>query len=353
MEIVQELEEVRRTAKDYLASSNKLAMAPNAKALVLPTGEYGLTRVAETQLAEKVKVPLPFYDRLRDNHPDILADMVNKLFLREPAQHLVRTLPGKCRAVLGTGYRTGLDNYGLAEAVLPTLKEVGAVIASTEITDTRFYVKALLPHLTRELPMPEGLKMGEGHNFFVRKVEGGLTISNSEVGLGSIQLLPGVLEEQCTNFASYRSEGLVKVHLGKKTTVDDAVAEYISDTTRALDDAAFWSMARDHVKALCDGRVFTKLCDRMVAARAKKIEGNPEKLVEVFAERNQFTEVEKGGLLRHLVESQELTQYGLQWAVTRLSQDAKDYDRATELERLGGQVIELPKQDWQVLAQAA
>jgi hypothetical protein len=30
-----------------------------------------------------------------------------------------------------------------------------------------------------------------------------------------------------------------------------------------------------------------------------------------------------------------------------------DYDRATELEYLGGRIIELPKTDWSVLAEAA
>ena len=40
-------------------------------------------------------------------------------------------------------------------------------------------------------------------------------------------------------------------------------------------------------------------------------------------------------------------------AVTRQSQDVEDYDRATELERIGAQVIELPKSEWRELAMAA
>ena len=48
-----------------------------------------------------------------------------------------------------------------------------------------------------------------------------------------------------------------------------------------------------------------------------------------------------------------MTRYGLQWAVTRLAGETNDYDRATELERLGGQVIELPKTDWQRIIEEA
>ena len=36
-----------------------------------------------------------------------------------------------------------------------------------------------------------------------------------------------------------------------------------------------------------------------------------------------------------------------------MSQDVADYDRATDLEALGGEIIELPKTEWQTLAMAA
>jgi len=43
---------------------------------------------------------------------------------------------------------------------------------------------------------------------------------------------------------------------------------------------------------------------------------------------------------------------GLGSAITRHSQDLKDYDRATELERIGGRLIELPRSEWQMLSSA-
>jgi hypothetical protein len=58
-------------------------------------------------------------------------------------------------------------------------------------------------------------------------------------------------------------------------------------------------------------------------------------------------------VLRDLIEGGELSGYGLVNAVTHYSQQVEDYDRATELEALGGRLIELPVGEWISLAQAA
>ena len=102
-----------------------------------------------------------------------------------------------------------------------------------------------------------------------------------------------------------------------------------------------------------DGRVMNVLIDKMAEARGDVIEGDAAKVIEIFAKKNALTQDERGGLLKHLTNSGEMNRYGLQWAVTRLSQDVESYDRASDLERLGGQVIELPRNEWQQLLQAA
>jgi hypothetical protein len=71
---------------------------------------------------------------------------------------MVRTLDGKMRAFLSDRYRR-LDNYDLAEAVLPILVEMGEGIriVSTELTDSRMYIKVINERL--EL---NGTKLSEG-----------------------------------------------------------------------------------------------------------------------------------------------------------------------------------------------
>ncbi len=351
--MAQTLEANRKVARDFVADTRKIEMKDDGKTIALEgAGEFQLQRQAETQLAEKLKVPAVFYQRLRDNHPDLLAHTVNTLFKREPGQHMVRTLPGAARAVLSRGFRP-LDNYDLFDAIYPALREAGALVESCNLSDTLMHIKVRCPWLDRELPVPEGLKMGVGHNWFVRRVQGAVSFRNSEVGMGGLSILPGIFEKQCTNLAVFKDDGLVKVHIGRRTDATDSVREYLTDETKRLDDAAFWATVRDTAKAMMSGQVFEKLIGRMQEARGDAIVGNPAKVVEVFAKENQLTEKEQGGLLRHLVDSGEMNRYGLQWAVTRLSQDVEDYDRASDMERLGGRVIELPSSQWEVLAKAA
>jgi hypothetical protein len=45
--------------------------------------------------------------------------------------------------------------------------------------------------------------------------------------------------------------------------------------------------------------------------------------------------------------------YGLVNAVTQYAQYVEDYDRATELEALGGKLLDLPTRHWQEIAHAA
>lgn len=353
VDMATELERQREVKKDYIADTRAMQMSDDAKTLRLGTeAELSIGEHANKQLATKLDIPTAFYGRLQERHPDILSGMVNKLFEREPQQTMVRTLDGRARAIMSDRYRT-LDNYDLFDAVYPVLRDSGATVESCALTETKLYIKLLCPWLDRELPMPEGAVMGVGHTIFVRKVIGAIVISNSEIGAGALSIAPGIFERQCTNLATFRDSGYGKLHVGKRKGEVDSVFEYLSDDTKRLDDAAVWSRVRDVVKATMDGRVIDNLVAKMVEARADAITGDPTKLVEVFAKKNAFTEDERGGLLRHLTNSGEMTRYGLQWAVTRLAGDVEDYDRASELERLGGQVIELPRSDWKVLSKAA
>lgn len=355
MQLAAEIERQRSAKRDFVGDTRSLMVNPETGRTmkIEGIGEFGFTAHARRQLADKLGIPYAYFERLEDDHPALLATNINTLFEREPGRHMVRTLDGNVRGILSDRYRP-LDNYDLADAVLPQLRDSGAQVESCDITETRMYIKARCPWLVRELPVPPGLKMGVGHDFFVRKIEGALTISNSEVGCGMIAVNPAIFERQCTNLAVFRDEGFGRVHIGKKIgNGDDPVLAYLSDETKRLDDAVVWAKVRDVVKAALDGRALEAITAKLAAARGEPITGDPLKVVEVAGSKLGLNEGERGGLLRHLVGSGEMTRYGLQWAVTRLAEDAETYDRASELERAGGRVIELASNDWEVIAKAA
>jgi hypothetical protein len=62
---------------------------------------------------------------------------------------------------------------------------------------------------------------------------------------------------------------------------------------------------------------------------------------------------EKSSVLRHLIEGGDLSRFGLMNAVTRTAEDVASYDRATELEALGGAVVDLTARDWHLISTAS
>ena len=109
---------------------------------------------------------------------------------------------------------------------------------------------------------------------------------------------------------------------------------------------------RDVVVAAVSEATFRQIALKMQKTREIPLTGDPVKAVEVLANRYTLNEVERSGVLRHLIVEGDLTAYGLVNAVTHYSQEVMDYDRATDFEALGGKLIELPAIDWKEVVTA-
>jgi hypothetical protein len=66
-----------------------------------------------------------------------------------------------------------------------------------------------------------------------------------------------------------------------------------------------------------------------------------------------LTQTEGESILERLIRKGDYSQYGMLNAVTNLANDTESYDRATELEFLGGQVLDLNPSQWERIAVAA
>ena len=98
---------------------------------------------------------------------------------------------------------------------------------------------------------------------------------------------------------------------------------------------------------------FEAVCEKMRQSTEALINGDPIKAVEVIKHNYNLTDGERNGVLKHLLSEGDLSQFGMVNALTRYSQDVDSYDRATDFERLGGTVLELPKSQWKIIAEAA
>jgi Domain of unknown function (DUF932) len=345
--LAAELTRQRDTKKDYIADTRRLSMrampadSDNPAAQVVLDGVNGgmsLKPIAHAQMAATLGIPKPYYDRMLSEQPDLLAANVNRWLSTQPAKKLVRTLDNQVRAVLSDSYRP-LDNYDLAEAVLPKLIDLQAEVKSSEVTDSRFYLKAVTERIQGVV------KVGD-------VVQAGVVISNSEVGQGSLRVEALDFRLVCLN-GMIRDQAIRKAHLGRAARGQDAIEdarEYFRTETRIADDRAFFLKVQDATAAMFDATRFDKRLDQYREALGQKIERDPVEVLEVTARRFSLNEGEKAGIMKHLIQGGDLTRWGLANAITRAAQDVDSYDRSTELESFGGDLIELPSHDWKTLA---
>lgn len=304
-------------------------------------GKYAITSLARRQLAEKLKIPFTYFERMRVDQPALLDRNVNTWLQSDNAEkRLIRTLDGCVRAVLSDRYRR-LDNVDLAENVLPILQRLpDARFESVELTETRMYLKVTTPCVRVEIAPGD-------------VVQAGVIVTNSEVGVGSLSVQPLVFRLVCKNGLIASDHSLRKTHVGRTlAAAEEAVVVFKDDTLRA-DDQAFFLKVRDVVEAAVSEATFRLVAERMQRTRSIPLSGDPVKSVEVLASRYALNEGERAGVLRHLITEGDLSGYGLVNAVTGYSQEIDDYDRATEFEAMGGKLIELSARDWKEIAAAA
>lgn len=329
--------------RDYIASTRSLVMTDSGR-MRFTVGEtpmeFEATGHALRQIGERVQIPAKYMERMMAQAPELMARNVNHWFASNPEKRMVRTLQNgtnKVRAFLSNSYRP-LDNYDLAENIIPKLTRAGCEIKSCELTETRLYLQAVTQKISKELWHANNIKVGD-------VVQAGVCISNSEVGMGAIRVEPLVFRVSCLNGAIIPG-GLAKYHTGKSNGMDIAAAEqFFTDATRRADDKAFWMKVNDVVDAVLNQEQFDLICRRFEEASKHDL-GDPLQVVENTANRFNLLVEEKNSVLTHLVRGGDLTQFGLIQAVTRTAEDLKDYDRAIEFERMGGQILELPPSEF-------
>jgi hypothetical protein len=85
------------------------------------------------------------------------------------------------------------------------------------------------------------------------------------------------------------------------------------------------------------------------AAEAKIETNNIPKMIELAAPEFGLTKHESEGILNHLIREGDLSLYGFSNAVTRFAQDVESYDRSTELESIGYDILTMPAKIWKNL----
>ena len=329
----RELERQRKARKDFVADTRSLGLITDDRGslLTMATGqEFCVNDLAHQQISARLGIPYRYYQKMQMEQPHLLDENVNTWFQQTPERRMVRVMDGNVRAFLSDRYRR-LDHLELCAAVLPVINEMkGAVLESREVTETHMYLKVIHKKMKAEISQGD-------------VVQAGFVISNSEVGLGSLKVEPLVYRLVCKNGLICKDYAQKKYHVGRQAGGNPEEAyEIYSDETLKQDDKAFFMKVQDTVRCAVDEARFQMTVNKMREAMQIPMEHEPMKTVELLADKFQLTQNERGDVLRQLFMSGDSSRYGLVNAVTAASQIAPDYERATELERIGGEILSMP-----------
>lgn len=334
-QLAQTVSTERARVRDYRVRTSALEMDENLHIRTL--GDTGLLikprELFHQQLAEKTGVPWKYYQRMQSAAPELLRQNANHwLGKGNGERRLLRTLvpgggaPLDGRAFLSSTYRP-LDNFDLMGALVPSLLSSGLEVVSSDLTETKLYLKLTTSRLTAEIKKGDVVQLG-------------LVASNSEVGCGALSIQVLMFRLACLNGAIMSEDlpGFRRVHIGAEFKADDAI---LTDETRRTRDAAIWLQARDTIAAAVNQTTLDKIVDRMKGIAAIELQ-DPEKAVELVSKRFDLVEDERNAVMQNLIRGGDVTQWGLLNAVTAIANTHANYDRATEIESLGGKIAALP-----------
>ena len=347
-QMAQELLRQSKAKQDYLVNTGSLSLSVTSDAPQLRVTENGLDKIApldirqtaHRQLGTYLGIPQKYYELMRTDAPELLAYNANYWFSQKNELRTLRTMDGCARAFLSNRYRR-IDNLDIAEIVLPVIQQMeDAYFESCQITDSRMYIKVVNKRLEAEV-VPGDI------------VQSGVIISNSEVGLGSVNIQPLVYRLVCSNGMVVNDAQTRRTHIGRVNEADENF-QLFSQETLAADDHAFAMKIKDTVMAAVDETRFTRVVGMMREATTVQMNTTDIPGVVRLASKDfNITEEESTGVLQRLIEGKDLTLYGLSNAVTRFSQDVDSYDRATALEGIGYNILSMPRQQWNRINQMA
>ena len=331
-DVGSELERQRMARKDFIADTRNLEMTTNQEGTSLSLyledepQSFTVSELAHQQMASRLQIPFRYYQKMRQEEAPLLDENVNTWFTRIPEKRMLRVMDGKVRAFLSDRYRR-LDHLELCSAVLPVIKDMkGAEIESCEVTESHLYLKVINKKLKAEVSVGD-------------VVQAGFVISNSEVGLGSLKVEPLIYRLVCKNGLIVKDYAQKRYHVGRQVASEESAYEIYSDETLAQDDKAFFMKVQDTVRCAVDEAKFMLTVDKMRAAMNIPLEHDPVQSVEILADRFMLNQNERGDVLRQLFMGRDNSQYGLVNAVTAASQITESYERATELEHIGGEIL--------------
>lgn len=292
------------------------------------------------QMTTELNIPAKFVDVLRAEDPNFLPEVMNRRARISTGERMLRTIDGRLVGAVSPSFSRSFDNDTILKAILPEImSNPDYVVESCNVSDTLMQMKVVTPKLQGEVGIGD-------------VIQGGIAARNSDVGVSRALINEFIKRLVCLNGMSRAQsiEAYKRIHRGSRNPMGIL---YAQETIAAHQETIALEM-RDTIRHLLSPERFENTLGQLQFAAEQKIDAKDlDKKVNALGKIVGYNQTEGDLIMQRLIEGADLSQYGMMNAITNLANDVDDYDRASELEAMGGKVIELTPRQWNSVKEAA
>jgi len=321
-----------------------------------PTRFLKVNDLCFDQIAQKNGLDVRTARRLQSEYSKEYDLLTNAIWQKENSKRMIRTYDdlnqgmnpsGTARAFLSDKFKT-FDNSDLLESALPQLMDSDACwkIVNCAITQKKMYIR-----LKSEIITGAGANVND-------IMAHGIGLSNSETGAGSISAFGINWTLACLN-------GMQTQNITRRSHITSArdgdTWNILTDETKQADNHSLKLQLRDIVSSYASRDTFDENLEKMRLASEDTINVEASEAVENLGKVLTLSKKETSNVLDGLLKT--IGQAGYENdkpvnratfvnAVTRVGNNAKA-DDVDFWQKLGGQVLNMKKTDWNRVAMAS
>lgn len=313
---------------------DRLADRIGADAGETATLPYDGMKLFHSHLASKLPLPAfkRTYDHMRDDEPELAADVVNTYLQKDDRRFLVRTFRpededggrGLMRALLSDSYRV-IQNRDVLLSAAKAVRDAGLEPdVRCSLTQGNMYAEFTLSNHPVDVSDIFG-------DYDPTKGEGcapGFLIRNSEVGQGAFEIRPRVEVMVCSNGMTRKKDALRKIHAGSDLQVGSLE---FSDKVRRKAMELAQQQVREAVEYFASEQYVREVAEDVFGDHVEQPVENPQAVMRNARSALGINEEEEDALLDHFYET-EKRQVDVPQAVTEWAQEQPDADLQYEVE---------------------
>jgi hypothetical protein len=317
-EMIEELERQKPLKWDQKIDASQLGIVLDGSPKFQLNGRenlFAITRPCHNQIAERLEIPAKYYSKMETEAPELLAQNVNTWLKKNPKEVFIRGLGNSVRAFLSDKYRV-IDHLDTLYCSLNELQAYEAEVEDCYLSETEMNLKVKSNQLKDFVRHKEDL------------IIGGLLLVNSETGHRALRVEPRMFRVKCTNGMVIEEFLTRQIHLG--------------NGNGEFDEMVYLSIRRS-IRELF-GR-FGEIIQVLRETTEIKVR-NVLRIINNLVEHYRLSEEQKERILMAFGAEPEQDKYGIANAVTRAAQGEENWEKSLELERIGGKLVTLPRDEF-------